>query len=98
MVFCLDQCFQCTSCTHGRLPIVFVGKVMQLDHIDLLDLHTLERGVQLRLGLSRRAVTRLGGQKYFTAMLGQPRCQTQFGLSITGRNVYMVNAIAAHHV
>jgi len=61
--------------TQGELPLVGMHEAVQLDQIDLINAHTLERAPDL---LARRrigALAGLGGEEEVATVLAQPRRQ-----------------------
>ena len=57
------------------LPLGLVDEVVQLEEVDVVDAHALERAVDLRPGGLRLALPRLGGEEDLVAVVGEERGQ-----------------------
>src|SRR6476646_8081660 len=84
----LDRATRCM----GGCPLVLFDQVVELDEIDGVDAHALQRAFQRRPGAGTVAVTGLGGEEELRSSGGQPRRQPQFGIAVTGGNVEVVDA------
>ena len=71
---------------------------MKLDEVHALDAHAFEGKMNLALGLVVRAATGLGCEKKTPGIPSKPRRNPQFRVTITGCNVYMVDAVAQQHL
>ena len=60
----------------GDLPLVRLDEVVQLDQIDMVDVHALQRPLQLGAGGVALPLAGLGGQEHRVPVVGQPRLQT----------------------
>ncbi len=93
-----------TSASNGaaravrRLPLVLLDEVVQLDQVDVVDAHPLERPLEARPGVVRSAIAGLRRQEDLVAMLRQPRCEEILGHPVRGRGVPVVDAELEQHV
>ena len=60
LILGLDQRLHRTAGPHGREPSILVREVVQLNHVDKIDAHALERAFQAGPRLGPFAVSGLG--------------------------------------
>ena len=89
----LDGSAQRALVAECELPLVGMHEAVQLDEVDLVDPHALERATDL---LARRcvgALSGLGGEEEGLAMLAQPGRKAQLGVAVARRRVDVVDAV-----
>ena len=65
---------------------------MELDQVDVVDAEPGERSVQARSGTVCGSLVGLRGEEEVIPAGCQPGCEPQFGVSVTGRGIQMVDA------
>ena len=80
------------SGTVGDFPFVLFDEVVQLDQVDVVHAHPLERALEGRPSRVALPVAGLGGEKDLVAVVGEPRLQPDLGLAVPGRGVDVVDA------
>ena len=81
-----------TAGSVGELELVLLDEVVQLDHVDVVDTHPLQRALQLGARRIARTLTGLGGQEHRVPVLGQPRLQPVLRRAVGRRGVDVVDA------
>ena len=76
----------------GDLPFVLLDEVVQLDQIDVVDPHPLERALEGRPGPCRPPGRRSWWRGTPRAVVGEPRLQAILGLAVRRRGVDVVDA------
>src|SRR5712692_8174292 len=71
---------------------------MQLPEIHIIDVHTLQRAMQLLCRFAYGASIGLSRHKELRAVAGQPGSDTSFSLSITGSHIDMVDPVCHQHL
>ena len=69
----------------GHLPLVLLDQVVELDEVDLVDAHALERALEAGPGAVAAAVAGLGGDEEVVGGGGQPGRQAQLGVAVAWR-------------
>ena len=78
----------------GHVPLVGLDQVVQLDHVDRVDLQPLEGALELGAGVVATALTGLRGEEEAGPVLGHPRADPQLRVAVPGRRVDVVDAVA----
>ena len=78
--------------TVGDLPFVLLDEVVQLDQVDVVDAHPLERALERGAGGVALPVAGLGGEEDLVAVVGEPRLEADLGLAVRRRGVDVVDA------
>ena len=76
----------------GDLPFVLLDEVVQLDEVDVIDAHPLERTLERGAGGVALPVAGLGGEEDLVAVVGEPRLEAVLGLAVRRRGVDVVDA------
>ena len=82
----------------GDLPLVVLDQVVELDQIDMIDPHALQRPLELGSGCVTVALAGLGCQEDLAPVGGEPWLQPIFGLPIGGGGVDVVDSPAVDDV
>ena len=69
----------------GDLPLVGLDEVVQLDEVDVVDLQSLERALELGAGGVAAPLAGLRGQEEARPVLGHPRPDAQLGVAVRRR-------------
>ncbi len=88
--------FERSARTDRDLPLVGLDEVVQLDQIDTVDTHPLQRPLQLRSSRGTRPLPRLGREEHLVAVLGQPRREPIFRCAVSGCGVDVVDPPLPH--
>ena len=83
-----------TTGGEGRLPLVVLHQVVDLDELDVIGAQPGERPLQLGAGGRARALTGLGGEEDAVAVVGEPGRQPQLGVAVAGGGVDVVHPVA----
>ena len=82
----------------GYLPLVFFDQVVELNQIDVVDSHALQRPLEFGPGRVAVALAGLGCQEDLAPVGGQPRLEPILGLPVGGGGVDVVDAPAVNDV
>ena len=82
LVACRGERLDRTARTERDLPLVGLDEVVQLDQVDLVDAHPLERSFQLGPRRRRPPFAGLRGEEHVRAVVGEPRPQPILGLAV----------------
>jgi hypothetical protein len=89
----LDSRLQRAALAQRLLPLDHVDQVVQLDQVDAVDTHALERAPDLRPRAVVVAAARLRREEEAVAVLCEPRLQAILRLAVRGGNVDVVDAV-----
>ena len=81
--------------TERDVPLVGLDEVVQLDQIDLVDAHPVERSFELGPCGVALAFAGLGGEEHVAAVVGEPWPEPHLGFAVAGRGVDVVDAARA---
>ena len=88
----LDEGLEGTVRAQRPLPLRGVYEIVELDHVDVVDAHALERAVQALPRALGAALTRLGGEEDLPPVLGEPGGEAQLGVAVAGSDIDVVHA------
>ncbi len=87
-----DQGGDDTVGREGGVPLVGLDEVVQLDEVDLIDPHPIERPLEFGPRCAPLSLTRLGGEEEPVAIRREERCQSKLRLAVRRRGVDVVDA------
>ena len=78
--------------TVGDLPLVLLDEVVQLDQVDVVDVHALQRAFELGPRRVTATLAGLGGEEDVARWVGEPRPQAVLRGAVAGGGVDVVDA------
>jgi hypothetical protein len=90
----LDAGVKAASRAQRRVPVDRIGKTVELDEIDLLHAHPLQRTMDLALGIVVRPASGLRRKEKAGSVLLEPGGDPQLGIAVCGRDVDVIDPIA----
>ena len=87
-----EQRLERAARTDGDLPLVGLDEVVELDQVDVVDAHPLERPLEFGPRPVTRALARLGREEDLVAVVGEPRLQPILGRAVSRGRVDVVDA------
>ena len=97
LVACRGERLDGATGSERDLPLVGLDEVVELDHVDVGDVHALERSFQLSPRLRTRPFPRLGGEEDVRAMGRQPRSEQVLRRAVARRRVDVVQTALGDH-
>ena len=82
----------------GDVPLVGLDEVVQLDRVDVVNAHPLQRPLELGAGCVTTPFAGLGGEEHLVAVLAQPALQPILGCAVRRGRVDVVDAPAGDGV
>ena len=70
---------------HRRLPLVGLDEVVQLDQVDVIDIHPLQRPFEFGSRCRAGALAGLRREEHLAAMVGQPATEAVLGRAVRRR-------------
>ena len=98
LVACRGEGGDRTARTERDVPLVGLDEVVQLDQVDLVDVHPGERPLELGTGVGALAFAGLRGEEHLTPVVGEPRPQPNLGFAVPGRGIDVVDATRPDHL
>src|SRR5215471_2274669 len=90
---CFNRRFQRPAWPHRQVPVIGVKQGVQLNQVNCIDSQAFERAMDLVTRVLVEALAGLGGEEEILAMPRHPWADTQFSISIAGRDVNMIDAV-----
>src|SRR6476646_1971545 len=78
----------------GRLPLILVDQVVQLDQVDVVRAQPLERLLDLRVRGVASALAGLRGQEDLVAVVLEPRREPELRIAVAGGRVDVIDPVA----
>ncbi len=89
----LDRRLERASRPERLLPLARVDEVVELDQVDPVDTHALERAVDRLPRAGRRALAGLRGEEEAVAVLGEPGAELILGVAVARGGVDVVDPV-----
>ena len=86
------QRLDCAIRAMSDIPLVFLDEVVELDEVDVLDVHALQRAFELGASAVAATLTGLRGEEDTVPVRGEPRPQAVLRGAVAGGGVDVVDA------